>query len=432
MVALLYYLLGPTHWYVAVILLTLFSLICLISHGTLYEIRPSSEHLTRFYLAVAFGGWLGGAAVSLVAPLAFRGLYEYPALLLLFVAVFFWCRHSHVKEILPDFTTLGALRVVLIVLVITQLGRAIYHRQDVMFQHRNFYGTYRVIEGPSAVDATRKIRKLVHGAQWLDGTDRAEPISYYYRGGAISQVFTAVQPPRNIAVVGLGTGAAAAYAGAQDRMTFYEIDPDIEQVAHHWFTYLGDSMVMQRIVVGDGRLVMQSEQSNHPKYDIVLVDAFTGDGIPVHLLTCEALAVYMASLEKDGLLLLHVSNRYYVLQPLIKAVAQELNLYGAINISVAKSRVRQDQIDKNCVVLSRSRSSLQPLLEAGWVLLGEDDLDRMEPWTDDYINILEPMWKGMKTKYSEWKMDTFFRWIHDLGIDGPAYSPGPISYPDKH
>jgi len=187
------------------------------------------------------------------------------------------------------------------------------------------------------------------------------------------------------------------------------IDPDIEQVAHQWFTHLGDSKAIRRIVVGDGRLAMHKDQSKHAKYDIILVDAFTGDGIPVHLLTCEALAVYMASLEGNGLLLLHVSNRYYELRPLIKAAAQELKLQGAINIPVAKSQIRPDQIDTTCVVLTANRSSLQPLLETGWVLLGEDDLDRMEPWTDDYINILEPLWKGIKTKYKAWKLSTFVK-----------------------
>ncbi len=121
---------------------------------------------------------------------------------------------------------------------------------------------------------------------------------------------------------------------------------------------------------------MQKDQS---KYNLVLIDAFTGDGIPVHLLTREAIEIYLARLAEDGLLLFHVSNRYYELRPLIKAVAREMNLYGALNISVANDQHRPEQIDTHCVVLTSNRGSLQPLLETGWVLLGKDDLKTMAP-----------------------------------------------------
>ena len=405
---LLLYFHGSAHWQISIITLILFLVICLIAHGTLYETRPTSGYLTHFYLAIAFGGWVGGAAVSLIAPMLFSGLYEYPILLVLFAAVFFWCRHRHFKEILPDFSLFGFLRIVLIVLIMTQAGRVIYHSQDVRFQHRNFYGTYRVVDIPLSSDAARGIRTLMHGstlhgAQWLDGDERTSPLSYYYRGGAISQAFSAVPSPRKIAVVGLGTGAVAAYADEHDLVTFYEIDPDIEPVARRWFTYLEDSKAIQRVVVGDGRLSMQKDRSEHPKYNLVLIDAFTGDGIPVHLLTREAIGIYMANLAEGGLLLFHVSNRYYELRPLIKAVAREMTLYGALNVPVAKDRLRPEQIDTRCVVLTGNRGSLQPLLETGWVPLGEDDLTTMEPWTDDYNNILEPLRVGIKTKFKEWK-----------------------------
>jgi hypothetical protein len=413
MVALVFYLSETAHWHITIITLMLFSLICLIAHGTLYEIRPPSEHLTRFYLAIAFGGWLGGAAVSLVAPAVFSGLYEYPIVLVLIAAVFFWCRNTTIKELLPKFNLFGLLRAILIVLVITQVGRVIYHGENVRFHHRNFYGTYRVVDIPPTAGKQVGIRTLVHGstlhgAQWLDGDERTNPISYYYRGGAISQAFSVIPSPRNIAIVGLGAGAAAAYAGEHDRVTFYEIDPDIEQVARRWFTYLGDSKAEQRVVVGDGRLSMQRDRAEHPEYNLVLIDAFTGDGIPVHLLTREAIGIYMASLAEGGLLLFHVSNRYYELRPLIKAIAREMNLHGAFNTALAKGQLRPEQIDTHCVALAVNRDSLQPLLDAGWVSLGEDEFRTMEPWTDDYINILEPLQEGIKTKFKAWEISLPF------------------------
>ena len=245
------------------------------------------------------------------------------------------------------------------------------------------------------------VRKLIHGAtlhgaQWLDGSERKNPISYYYRGGAISQALSVIPSPRNIAVIGLGAGAAAAYAGEHDSITFYEIDPDIEPVARQWFTYLGDSKAKQEVIVGDGRLALQEDRAERSKYDLILIDAFTGDGIPVHLLTREAIEIYLTRLTADGLLIFHVSNRYYELRPVIKAIARDLNLHGAINLSLAKDQLRPEQMDTLCVALTGNRESLQPLVDSGWVLFGEDGLKEMAPWTDDYINILEPLGKASR------------------------------------
>jgi spermidine synthase len=402
------YLFGQGHWFISIITLILFFLICLAAHGTLYETRPPTNNLTHFYLAIAFGGWLGGAAVSLAAPILFNGLHEYPILLVLFVATFFLFRHRSIREILPDFSLFGFLRVVLIVLVITQVGRVLYHSQDERMQRRNFYGTYRVVDD-KPTELSSGVRQLIHGAtlhgaQWLDGSERTNPISYYYRGGAISQALSAIASPRHIAVIGLGAGAAAAYAGEPDSIMFYEIDPDIEPIARQWFTFLGDSKAKQEIVIGDGRLALQKDIANRPKYDLILIDAFTGDGIPVHLLTRDAIEIYLTRLAADGLLIFHLSNRYYELRPVIKAIAQDLNLHGAINIPQAKYQLGTAQIDTRCVVLSQSRERLQPLLDNSWVSLGEDDLKDMAPWPDDYINILEPLWAGIKTRYREWKI----------------------------
>ncbi len=408
MVAMMLYLLGQGHWFISIITLILFFLICLVAHGTLYETRPPTDHLTHFYLAIALGGWLGGAAVSLVVPILFDGLYEYPILLVLFAVAFFLLRQRTIREILPDFSLFGCLRIALIVLIVIQVGRVMYHSQDVRMKHRNFYGTYRVVDDKPMQGESVGIRKLIHGetlhgAQWLEGSERKYPISYYYRGGAISQALSVIPSPRNIAVIGLGAGAAAAYAGEHDHIKFYEIDPDIEPVARQWFTYLGDSEARQQVVIGDGRLALESERSQQSKYDLMLIDAFTGDGIPVHLLTREAVKIYMSRLAEDGLLIFHVSNRYYELRPVIKAIARELNLHGATNFPLAKDH-RLQQLDTVCVVLTENRESLQPLLDTGWALFGEDGLKEMAPWTDDYINILEPLYEGIKTRYQAWKI----------------------------
>jgi hypothetical protein len=137
---------------------------------------------------------------------------------------------------------------------------------------------------------------------------------------------------------------------------------------------------------------------------LLLIDAFTGDGFPVHLLTQEAIEIYVSRLTKAGLLMFHVSNRYYELRPVIKAIAGEMNLHGAINIPYAAVKPGPEQIATLCVVLSGDRQSLQPLLDAGWISLEADGLEKMSPWTDDYVNILEPLQEGIKRRYLAWKI----------------------------
>lgn len=402
LVTAMLYLFGQGHWFNSIFTMILFFLICLAAHGTLYDIRPQTSHLTHFYLAIALGGWLGGMAVSLAAPKLFSGLYEYPILIGSFAVTFFLLRKSSLRELLPDISIFGFMRAVLIVLVIIQVGRVLYHDQDVKFTHRNFYGTYRVVDGKPSEGATSGLRMLMHGstlhgAQWLEGAERANPLAYYYRGGAIAQAFAAVSSPRKIAVVGLGAGAMAAHADESDSVTFYEIDPDIESVARRWFTYLDDSKAQQRVIVGDGRLSLQDAKVKELRYDLMLIDAFTGDGIPVHLLTREAVETYMNRLTADGLLIFHVSNRYYELRPIIKAIATDLGLHCAINVPIGKDQLGPGQIDTRCVVVSANRERLQPLIAKGWILLGGDDLKGMSQWTDDYINIFEPLGGGIMT-----------------------------------
>jgi hypothetical protein len=403
LVAAMLYLFGQAHWFNSIVTLITFFLICLVGHGTLYNMRPPAGHLTHFYLAIAFGGWLGGAAVSLAAPLMFNGLYEYPLLLVLLGGVFFLFRQGAIRDFIPDFKLFGMLRILLIVLVLTQVGRAIYYQPDVKFHHRNFYGTYRVADLKGTQSYPVALRMLLHGstlhgAQWLEGTARANPAAYYYRGGAIAQAFAVKSSPRNIAVIGLGAGASAAYASEHDIITFYEIDPDIEPIARNWFTYLDDCAAEKKIIVGDGRLALQQKQGRNKKYDLILIDAFSGDGIPVHLLTREALHIYLARLSPNGLLIFHISNRYYELRPVIKAIAQQFNLSGAINVAQAKEQLGAGEINTRCVVLSTTREPLNPLINTGgWVGLDEFVAKEMAPWTDDHINILEPLWEQLRT-----------------------------------
>jgi hypothetical protein len=410
LIAFLFYLIGQGRWLSTFIVLSLFLLICIIVHGTLYEVRPDPLHLTHFYLAVALGGWMGGAFISILTPHLFRGLFEYPILLFLFAGTLFWCRHTPRGGIRLDASVFGIMRIALIIITLFVLGKVTLNAEAVAFRHRSFYGTYRIVEEGSSADSPHGIRKLVHGAtvhggQLLDPAQPPTPIFYFYPGGAISQVVGVLPSPRNMAVIGLGAGAAAAYANQGDHLTFYEIDPDNEVIARTWFSYLKECRGNVRIINGDGRLSLQNRESEGVRYDIILVDAFTGDGIPTHLLTREAIKIYADRLAKDGLILFHISNRYYELRPVIKAAAMDMNLCGAINVPLKNDKLKPYEVPTTCLVLARNPESLQSLSGLGWVMLGkEDGLVNMAYWTDDYINILAPLMekirKGIRNRFA--------------------------------
>ena len=407
------YLLGPSHWLAIIGHLTTFFLICLVAHGTLYELRPPASHLTHFYLLIALGGWIGGAIVSLVAPFAFRGLFEYPVLLVCICVTFWWCLGKSFSFFSPgrkSFLAAG-FRMAIIVAMLTLIGMESWAslNEPIIYRYRNFYGTYRIKDDRLSGSESGVLRKLLHGrtlhgAQLLDPVLRLTPISYYYPGGGISDAYETTPLPRRIAVLGLGSGAAAAYAKPDDMITYYEIDPDNERIARRWFTYLEDCKGKVDIVVGDGRLSMQRLDTGVARYDIIHMDAFTGDGIPTHLLTREAMEIYLSRLAENGVILFHISNRYYELRPVIKSTSSSLKLAGVINVPPTSDKLKTHENATWCVVLARNPKRLQPLLSRGWKLLGKDDgLNEAAPWSDDYINILAPLIENLKANISQYR-----------------------------
>jgi len=400
LIALLFYFLGPAYWPLIFGHLLIFLVICLVSHGTLYELRPSANHLTNYYLVTALGGWLGGAFVSLLAPHLFRGLYEYPLLLLLLGLTFLWCHTGAFKTFQPG-TSLPIFcsRVAIVAILVSLIGVAIWPSatNNVRFRYRNFYGTYRIVDVQPAGEHAEGMRQLLHGrtahgGQLLNASLQTTPVLYYYRGGPIADVLEATSLPKKVAIIGLGSGAAAAFSKSQDIIDYYEIDPDNEWIARNWFTYLNDSKGQLKIIVGDGRLSLQKQEGKGKKYDIIFIDAFTGDGIPTHLLTTEALEIYLDRLAENGIILFHVSNRFYELRPVIKAIGTQLHLYGAVNFPAARNQLKAYQSPAKCVVLTRNPRNLRQLLNRGWQPFGRDDgLRDTLPWTDDYTSVFFPL-----------------------------------------
>jgi spermidine synthase len=232
--------------------------------------------------------------------------------------------------------------------------------------------------------------RTMHGAQLLNPYLQMTPVIYYYRGGAFSDVFETVRRPFRTAVIGLGAGVICAYAEPEDLVTYLEIDPDNYKIAKQWFTYLSNCKGRVNVITGDGRLSLKN-WNDGLKFDIIAVDAFSGDGIPIHLLTQEALEVYLGRLAEDGIILFNVSSRYYHLRPVIKSTSAALSLVGAMNVPVPFNRLEPHQLSPILVAVAREPKRLQTLIDRGWIPFSEKDgLSKVKPWKDDRIDIITP------------------------------------------
>ncbi len=304
------------------------------AHGEIARRRPPPAGLTRYYLGITAGGAAGGLAASLLSPLLFPNTWEYPlALVLSATAPLFASgagRRSRRRAIL--FRAAAAATAGL-ALAVTLLE----HRRP-LHAGRNFYGAVRVMEAhPGTPEWRRDLWNggIGHGSQWLHPDRRREPTLYYYEGTGIEAALSRhprrrAGAPLSVGVIGLGTGALTVHAREGDRFRFYELDPQVEAVARSYFTYLREAPGPVEVVLGDARLSLEREAAaGEPKRDVLVLDAFTGDGIPVHLLTAEAFALYRERLTPDGVIVAHLSNRHVDLVPVVRAQALRL---GAISL----------------------------------------------------------------------------------------------------
>lgn len=425
----------PVGWLVALHLayLTTAGLAC---HGRLVELRPPPERLTEFYLAMSVGGVLGGSFNALLAPFLFRTVAEYPIAIALACTALPLRAQSGTGRWPTDLSMALLLGVAMLGLGFTVpllLDTAPRWREAVAFglpailcctcldrprrlalalaavfaagfwvQHlwtgtrlaeRNFFGITRVTR-----DAQGRFHQLVHGntvhgRQFLDPTRRGEPLTYYHPRGPLGRVFAEVQSrpthgPRRIAVVGLGIGSSAAYARPGEHWTFFEIDPAVIRVARdtRWFTFLDDCQADRwRIVEGDARLRLAAEPDAH--FDLVVLDAFSSDAIPVHLLTREAIQLYLRKLRPGGIVAAHISNRYLGLEPVLAAHARDL----ALECRSADDTEDDPQLGKEAshwLVLARDPADLGRLVRQSlWVPATASD--HVTGWTDQRAAVLE-------------------------------------------
>lgn len=385
----------------------------LACHGLLARDRPGPARLTEFFLLVSLGGTLGGLFNGLLAPVLFDWVAELPLVvaslvLLLWVGprpseklgrvgkaallagpaltLLLWALADGVGGIM-----LGALLAVASCVLLTRtrgpfallvaaavLLLAGVQYRDSPHRERTFFGAYKVIDRETRRDFVHGT--TVHGTQLLDPANRRVPTAYYSRSGPLGDVFAAYGGVGRVAAVGLGAGTVAAYGRAGQRFDFYEIDPAVIRIARERFTFLKDCPCGVRTVAGDGRLRLAASPDG--SYDLVVLDAFSSDAVPAHLLTREALRLYVRKLRPGGVLAFHVSNRHLDLEPMLGATADAEGL-------AATARIAGDGTDgglkSQWVVIARGPDDLRPLRTrpGRW----HDVAPTGPVWTDAYSSL---------------------------------------------
>ncbi len=420
--------------------LVILMVVCLVCHAALYESRPQDPgRLSAFYMHVAFGGFVGGAAVSWGAPLAGASLVEYPLAFALagaglwlarddgggFAWKWVWWRLLCVigaavglqwaVRLWPETPTgvwaslagvalaaalygqerrPGVLALAALAVLGAVVARDLLLPQDLyLHTHRNFYGVYRIYDREG-------VRRLMHGGtlhgmQYVDGPKRATPLTYYHPTTPVGRALAgpgrqALAPLRReapIALVGLGAGSLLVYAEPGEQWDIMELDPYNEVVAREYFSFIDLSRGDLRMLFGDGRLTLEDQPDG--AYGVIVVDAFNSDSIPTHLLTREALALYAAKLTEDGVVFFHLSNKFLDLVPIVQATAKEEGLLVLTDNNIGDTH--PDAQSTIWAALTRSPATRDALTQQ----LGWTDLSALppmaKPWTDNYTNLLEAL-----------------------------------------
>lgn len=353
--------------------------LCMFLHGELARLRPNIRYLTRYYLMLSVGGALGGTLVGLVAPKVFPAYYELglgftitailavvmfrrnPFVMPLAVFLSLWCAFFLYEQAKDDLSSARRLQ-------------------------RNFYGTLYTVDSrdDELNDTVRELYhgSIKHGQQYLSEERRREPTAYYGRTSGVGMAINATRRPgQKVGMIGLGAGTLAVYGQEGDSYRMYEINPDVIEFARSEFTFLSDSKAAVDTVLGDARLSMERESPQ--MFDVLAVDAFSGDSVPVHLLTIESMGVYLRHMRQDGMIAFHVTNRFLNLPPAVESIARAHGLH------VAHIRDENDN----------------PLLRnTDWVLVAKDPavlaqggiqhrakpiqpIPGLKPWTDDFNNL---------------------------------------------
>lgn len=363
-------------------------------HGELVGLKPDPRHLTRFYLMVALGGAIGGVFTGVVAPVIFDGVWEFHIALIATPMLLILARRLTGERFsLVPRVAMGAG---IVTLALILAANVLLLDVNVLAADRSFYGVLRVRES-FADDPQRHQFELIHGSiihgqQFTDPERAREPIAYYAQDSGVGVAMTALRSrgPLRAGVVGLGAGTVAIYAEPGDSVVFYEIDPGVVAFADAYFTYLRDAVARGTevsVLLGDGRLVLerQLDEGDPQQFDILFLDAFSGDAVPVHLLTVEAFAGYRQHLAPGGVIAFNVTNRYLDLSPVVRHLADEAGMV-AMAIDTEADDARSINTS-TWILLTDNRDFLTDPLVAAAVRPWRDTDKQPFAWTDDFSNL---------------------------------------------
>ena len=378
---------------------------CMVCHGEMVRLKPDPRYLTGFYLAVALGGALGGGAVSLLAPAFFNGYWEFHAGLVIVVILGGFCL---LRDSLKSTNKMRSASVAVVAIAWAALlvnfsqsliGHIGYVKDDSIRSVRSFYGVLHVYEGNVGTEDHYRVLyhgRINHGRQDWDEEYRRSPGGYYSALSGPGVLFTThpyrADPrddrPLKYGVIGLGIGTLAAYAKEGDTVRMYEINPQIEDIARQQFTYLSDSPSEETVVLGDARIALEQELDNggSQQFDILFVDAFSGDSIPIHLLTREAFEVYFKHLKEDGILAVHITNLHLDLSDPVRTLAKE---FGRANVQIEHDPVLPNANYSRWIMITNNQTVLRNIREGNFHTTWDSDSFREILWTDDYSNLVD-------------------------------------------
>ncbi|MFM7531849.1 MAG: spermidine synthase [Rubrivivax sp.] len=362
--------------------------LCMVCHGELHRLKPEPGRLTQFYLAISVGGALGSLLMAVAAPLLLDGHYEFYGALAVAAALGLALRVGARPAARVAYRVAAAA-------VLAGVGTLGWQSIDayasgVRFMARDFYGVVRTRDSDTGGEAFRTMLHggIAHGGQLLRPDLQMTASSYFGPTSGYGRAFASLpDAPRKVGVIGLGAGALAAYARPGDHWVFYEISPAVVQAARQEFSFLSRMPGTHEVVLGDGRLALDREAPR--QYDVIAMDAFAGDSIPTHLITREAMAIYLRHLKPDGVIVFQATNRFVDPMPVIRRLADTFGLQ-AVLVSDSPSYDSGAQYWLSLtdqVIVTRSRALLEapPLREAAQAITPRPELP---VFTDDYVNLL--------------------------------------------
>jgi hypothetical protein len=365
---------------------------CMFCHGELAALRPDAQYITQFYLCLSVGGAAGGLMVGLIAPLVFDSFAELPLALVscgLLSCFVMWKAPSQAISTRLNSILIGCA-LVLTCSMSWLLWKESQTTEETLLQHRDFYGTLRVSESDNKMtpDSVRDLYHGVisHGWQHTYEPLRSKPVSYFGPGTGIARTITFYQqeePSIRVGVLGLGIGILTAYGRETDSFRIYELVPAVIDIAKKYFWYLSSSKSKIDYLVGDGRLSLEREPSN--KFQMLSVDAFSSDSIPMHLMTVEALQGYKKQITEEGAIVYNVTNRLINLAPMVKLIAEQEGMEAVL---IANNPSEQDLYSTDFVVVTQNKKLIAQLKNSQDYKPIET-LPKLKAWTDSYNNLFD-------------------------------------------